>query len=158
MKLNVGDSAPAFSLEDQNGKRRSLEDYKGNKLLVYFYPKADTPGCTRQSCAVRDAKSELASQSLPVLGVSPDGLSAQKKFDDKYELGFPLLCDSEKKMAEAYGVWVEKKNYGRTYMGINRSSFLIDEKGKIIGVWRGVKPEDTLPKAFANLEGASSPS
>ena len=149
MKLKVGDSAPAFSLSDQSGASHSLEAYAGRKLLIYFYPKADTPGCTRQSCAVRDAKSELAGLDMDVVGVSPDGADAQGKFDEKFTLGFPLLCDTEKTMAEAYGVWVEKKNYGRTYMGINRSSFLVDEKDKLGGVWYGVKPEDTVPKALA---------
>ncbi len=149
MKLAIGDRAPDFSLPDQAGKQHSLADYAGKKLLVYFYPRADTPGCTRQSCAVRDAKSELAGLGLPVLGVSPDAPSAQLKFDEKFGLGFPLLCDTDKEMAESYGVWVEKTSYGRTSMGINRSSFLIDEKGALMGVWYGVKPEDTVPKALA---------
>ena len=149
MKLKVGDTAPAFSLSDQSGASHSLDAYAGRKLLIYFYPKADTPGCTRQSCAVRDAKTGLSEVDMAVVGVSPDGVDAQGKFDEKFSLGFPLLCDTEKTMAEAYGVWVEKKNYGRTYMGINRSSFLVDEKGKLEGVWYGVKPEDTVPKALA---------
>ena len=150
MKLKVGESAPTFSLPDQEGVQHSLEEYAGRKLLIYFYPKADTPGCTRQSCAVRDAKGELAGLEMDVVGVSPDAATAQKKFDDKFALAFPLLCDTENAMAEAYGVWVEKKNYGRTYMGINRSSFLVDETGKLQGVWYGVKPEETVPQALAS--------
>jgi peroxiredoxin Q/BCP len=149
MKLQVGDQAPAFALADQSGKQHTLAGYAGRKLLIYFYPKADTPGCTRQSCAVRDAKTDISKLAMDVVGVSPDAAAAQQKFDDKFELGFPLLCDTEKTMAEAYDVWVEKKNYGRTYMGINRSSFLVDENGNLAGVWYGVKPEDTVPQALA---------
>ena len=152
MKLQIGDPAPVFALADQAGTQHTLAEYAGRKLLIYFYPKADTSGCTRQSCAVRDARSDLSALAMDVVGVSPDAAPAQQKFDDKFELGFPLLCDTEKVMAQSYGVWVEKNNYGRTSMGINRSSFLVDEQGNLAGVWYGVKPEDTVPKALAVAE------
>ena len=151
-QLKVGDKAPAFSLEDQAGKTVKLSDSKGKKLLVYFYPKASTPGCTVQSCNVRDARLDFLRKGVAVIGVSPDKPSAQKKFDEKYELGFPLLADVEHAMAEAYGVWGEKSMYGKKYFGIIRSSFLIDEKGRIAGAWYKVSPADTVPEAMKSLE------
>jgi peroxiredoxin Q/BCP len=151
-QLKVGDKAPAFSLEDQQGTTVKLSDFKGQKLLIYFYPKASTPGCTVQSCSVRDAKRDFTKKGVAVVGVSPDKPAAQKKFDDKYELGFPLLADTEHAMAEAYGVWAEKSMYGRTYFGIVRSSFLIDEKSKVAGAWYKVSPADTVPEALAALK------
>jgi peroxiredoxin Q/BCP len=150
-QLKEGSKAPAFSLEDQEGNRVKLADFKGQKLLVYFYPKADTPGCTTQSCAVRDSKSELASLGVAVVGISPDKPSKQQAFDQKYSLGFPLLSDEDHAVADKYGVWGEKVNYGRTYMGIIRSSFLIDENGKIERAWYKVSPKDTVPNARAVL-------
>jgi len=150
-QLKVGDKAPAFSLEDQQGKTVKLSDFKRQKLLIYFYPKANTPGCTVQSCSVRDAKRDFTKQGVAVIGVSPDKPAAQKKFDAKYELGFPLLADIEHAMAESYGVWGEKSMYGRKYFGIIRSSFLIDERGKIAGAWYKVSPADTVPEAMAAL-------
>jgi peroxiredoxin Q/BCP len=146
-KLKVGDRAPAFSLEDQNGRRVSLADFKGTKLLVYFYPKADTPGCTKQACSVRDAAESLQQAGAAAVGISPDVPEQQKRFDEKYELGFPLLSDPDHKVAQAYGVWGPKSRYGRTYEGIVRSSFLIDEDGTIVQVAYNVKPEQTVPKA-----------
>jgi peroxiredoxin Q/BCP len=150
-QLKVGDKAPAFSLEDQQGKTVKLSDFKRQKLLIYFYPKANTPGCTVQSCSVRDARRDFAKKGVAVIGVSPDKPAAQQKFDAKYELRFPLLADIEHAMAEAYGVWGEKSMYGRKYFGIIRSSFLIDEKGKIAGAWYKVSPADTVPEAMAAL-------
>jgi len=150
-QLKVGDKAPAFSLEDQQGKTVKLADFKGKKLLVYFYPKADTPGCTAQSCSVRDARADFSKKGVAVIGVSPDKPSAQAKFDKKFSFGFPLLADTEHAMAEAYGVWGEKSMYGRKYFGILRSSFLIDEKGKIAGAWYKVSPADTVPEAMKAL-------
>jgi peroxiredoxin Q/BCP len=150
-QLKVGDKAPAFSLQDQSGKTVSLAQFKGRKLLVYFYPKASTPGCTVQSCSVRDARRDFTKKGVAVVGVSPDKPSAQKKFDDKYELGFPLLADTEHAMAEAYGVWGEKSMYGKKYFGIIRSSFLIDERGRIAGAWYKVSPADTVPEAMKTL-------
>jgi peroxiredoxin Q/BCP len=151
-QLKVGDRAPAFSLGDQQGKTVKLSDFKGQKLLIYFYPKANTPGCTVQSCSVRDARGDFAKKGVAVVGVSPDKPSAQQKFDARYELGFPLLADTEHVMAEAYGVWGEKAMYGRTYFGIIRSSFLIDERGKVAGAWYKVSPADTVPGAMAALK------
>lgn len=130
-----------------------LADYRGRKLLLYFYPRADTPGCTRQSCAVRDARDELASRTLAAVGISPDAPEDQKKFDDKFALGFPLLADVGHKVAEAYGVWGEKKMYGRTSIGIKRSSFLVDEEGNLEAVWYNVRPEATVPKVLQQVDG-----
>ena len=142
--LAAGDKAPAFTLEDQDGQPVTLSSFKGRKVLVYFYPKADTPGCTTQSCALRDVQGDIGDTAI--VGISPDAPGRQKKFDEKYGLGFPLLADTEHTVAEAFGVWGEKKNYGRTYMGIIRSAFLIDEKGKIAHAWYKISPKDTPVK------------
>ena len=150
-ELKPGDKAPAFSLLDQNGKRIKLSDFKGKKLLLYFYPKAETPDCTKQACSVRDAKSHLKRSKLAAVGISPDLPEKQGKFDNQYDLGFPLLSDPGNKIAGAYGAWGEKSMYGKKYMGIIRSSFLIDEKGKIVQAWYKVSPEDTVPKAVEAL-------
>ena len=149
--LKINDVAPDISLSDQDGKIHSLSDYNGNKLLVYFYPRADTPGCTRQSCAVSEAKLQFAELNVSAIGISPDVPESQKKFDDKFELGFPLLSDPDHKVATAYGVWVERNMYGKKYMGIKRSSFLIDENGKLEAIWYNVKPEATVPNVLKTL-------
>lgn len=151
-KLAEGLTAPDFSLRDQNGKTVNLSDFRGRKVLVYFYPKADTPGCTTQSCAVRDARQDFRKLKVDALGISPDTPEDQKKFDVKFSLGFPLLADTDHATADAYGVWGEKTSYGKTSMGIIRSSFLIDEKGQIARAWYAVKPEETVPKAKEALE------
>jgi len=148
-QLKVGDRAPAFTLVDQHGAKVKLSDFKGRKVIVYFYPKADTPGCTTQSCELRDHRKELTKLGAEVLGISPDSPAKQLKFDEKYELGFPLLADEEHTVAEKYGVWAEKVNYGRKYMGIVRSAFVVDEKGKLAGVFYKVSPKDTVPKTKA---------
>lgn len=150
-KLAPGDPAPDFELLDQHGQAVKLSDFPGRKLLLYFYPKADTSGCTRQACSVRDAREELAALGLAVAGISPDPPAKQQKFDDKYGLTFPLLADTEHRTARAYGAWGEKNLYGKKVEGIIRSSFLIDEAGKIIQAWYKVSPEDTVPKAKAAL-------
>jgi peroxiredoxin Q/BCP len=150
-KLNIGDKAPAFSLLDQDGKKVSLSDFKGKNLLLYFYPKADTPGCTTQGCSIRDASKELKKLDMAAVGISPDEPVNQKKFDDKYKLGFPLLSDPDHKVAKAYGAWGEKSMYGKTYEGIIRSSFVIDGTGKIAQVSYKVKPLDTVPDAMKVL-------
>jgi peroxiredoxin Q/BCP len=146
-KLKVGDEAPWFSLEDQNGRTVSLAQFRGTKLLLYFYPRADTPGCTKQACSVRDSAEPLQQAGAAPVGISPDRPDRQKKFDDKYDLRFPLLSDPDHKVAEAYGAWGKKSLYGRSYEGVIRSSFLIDEHGKVLQVAYSVKPEDTVPKA-----------
>lgn len=151
--LSPGDPAPGFTLPDQEGKPVSLSDFAGRKLLVYFFPKADTPGCTKQSCAVRDALPDLTEAGTAAVGISPDPPKAQDRFDRKYQLGFPLLSDAAHEVAEAYGVWAEKSMYGKTYMGIVRSAFLVDEDGRIAGAWYKVSPGDTVPKALAALKG-----
>jgi len=150
--LAPGQKAPGFSLKDQNGAVVKLSDFKGRKVLVYFYPRADTPGCTTQSCAVRDARQDMKKLNVDVLGISPDMPEDQKKFDVKFSLGFPLLADTDHAVAEAYGVWGEKTNYGKTSMGIIRSSFLIDEHGTVQRAWYKVKPEETVPRAREALE------
>ena len=150
--LKTGDPAPTFALEDQGGAMVKLTDFKGRKLLVYFYPKADTPGCTKQSCEVRDAQQSFEDAGgVAAVGISTDIPSKQARFDEKYSLGFPLLSDTDHAVAEAYGVWGEKVNYGKKYMGIIRSSFLIDERGRIEHAWYKVSPADTVPNALAAL-------
>lgn len=153
--LKPGEAAPGFELLDQSGKKVSLTDFRGRPLLIYFYPKADTPGCTKQACSVRDHRVELAELGVAVVGVSPDLPEKQRQFDEKYGLGFPLLSDPEHAAAEAYGVWREKSMYGRKFLGIARSSFLVDERGKLTHVWYNVKPQDTVPKAREALGGES---
>ncbi len=150
-QLKAGDPAPAFTLKDQDGRDVSLADFKARKVLLYFYPKADTPGCTAQACSIRDAMEELAEVGAVAVGISPDQPSKQKKFDDKYGLGFPLLSDPDHAVAEAYGAWGEKSMYGKSYQGIIRSSFLIDETGRILQASYKVKPQDTVPNARKTL-------
>jgi peroxiredoxin Q/BCP len=139
--LHVGDDAPAFALTDQAGESVELSGFKGRKVLVYFYPKADTPGCTTQACGLRDILGDVG--DAVVLGISPDKPDKQAKFDEKYHLGFPLLSDPDHATAESYGVWAEKSMYGKKYMGIVRSAFLVDEAGKLAEVWYKVSPKDT---------------
>ncbi|MEY4405393.1 MAG: hypothetical protein RI976_1324 [Actinomycetota bacterium] len=139
--LKTGDKAPAIALLDQHGKKVSLKDFAKKKVLLYFYPKADTPGCTTQSCLLRDIRKSVG--KTVIIGVSPDEPATQLKFDKKYELGFTLLADTEKKVSKAYKVWKKKSMYGREYMGIERSAFLIDEKGKILHAWYKISPKDT---------------
>jgi len=150
-KLSAGDIAPDFSLTDQNNNLVKLDAYKGKKLLVYFYPKADTSGCTKQACNVRDSLQELGSLNVSAIGISPDKPDKQKKFDEKYSLGFPLLSDSNNLVAKSYGAWGEKKMYGKSYEGIIRSAFLIDENGKIINAWYKVSPGETASNVLKAL-------
>lgn len=145
--LEMGDKAPEFSLKDQEGNKTSLTDFQGRKLLLFFYPKANTPGCTKQACSIRDAMEDLAESGVTAVGISPDVPDKQKKFDDKYDLGFPLLSDPDHETARVYGAWGKKSMYGRTYEGIIRSSFLIDEHGAILQVSYKVKPQNTVPDA-----------
>ena len=152
--LKVGAKAPAFTLTDQRGKTVKLSDFKGKRLVVYFYPKADTPGCTTQSCELSDAMPDLKKLKAAVVGISPDTPEKQKKFDEKYSLGFPLLADEDHKVAQAWGTWGKKKLYGREYLGIIRSAFVIDEQGKVAGAFYKVSPKDTVPKVTAALRDA----
>ena len=135
-----GQPAPAFAAPDQHGNLVSLDGLRGKKVALYFYPKDDTPGCTAQACNLRDHQAELAAHNIQVVGVSTDGAASHQKFALKYGLPFPLLPDPDKAIATAYGVWQEKKNYGKTYMGIVRTTFLIDEMGRIERV---IKRPDT---------------
>jgi peroxiredoxin Q/BCP len=144
MPLKPGDKAPDFTLLDQHGKPFTLsKSLKQRKTwhLIYFYPKADTPGCTTQACGLRDVLGDIGDTA--VLGISPDAPAKQKRFDDKYGLGFPLLSDEDHAVADAYGAWGEKSMYGRKFMGIVRSAFLVDEKGKIDEAWPKISPKDT---------------
>lgn len=151
-RLEVGEPAPDFALEDQSGRTVRLSDFRGRKLLVYFYPRADTPGCTKQACSVRDSKDELAALGLDAVGISPDKPGAQQRFDSKYGLGFPLLSDPDRAVAQAWGAYGEKKSRGRTTTGIIRSSFVVDEQGRIAQASYEVKPDATVPNARAAID------
>jgi len=140
-ELAEGRKAPAFRMKASGGREVSSAALKGRPYLLYFYPKANTPGCTKQACGMQEALPQLGALGLEVIGVSPDPLPAIEKFAQKYGLSFPLASDEDHKVAEAYGVWVEKSMYGKTYMGMERSSFLIGADGKIVKIWRKVKPE-----------------
>ena len=139
--VKPGDKAPAFKLTDQHGNTVSLKDFRGRRVLAYFYPKADTPGCTTQACGLRDVLGQVGDTAI--VGISPDKPDKQKKFDDKYGLGFPLLSDTDHAVAESYGAWGERSMYGKKYMGIIRSAFLIDEKGRVAEAWPKISPKDT---------------
>jgi peroxiredoxin Q/BCP len=152
--LESGDRAPAFTLLDQNGEKVKLSDFKGQTLVLFFYPRADTPGCTTQACGVRDRSADYEAAGAQVIGISPDEVEAINKFDGKYDLGFTLLADPDHAVAEKYGAWVEKSMYGRKYMGVARASFIIDPKGKIAKVFPKVQPkkhDDLVLKALAEL-------
>ena len=149
--LEVGAAAPAFSLKDTQGNTVKLSELKGKKVVVYFYPKDDTPGCTKEACDFRDNLAVVKKAGAVVFGVSPDDEASHQKFTEKFSLPFPLLCDTEHKIAEAYGAWGEKQNYGKTYMGLIRSTFLIDEKGKLAHIWRNVKAEGHVAKVLETL-------
>lgn len=149
--LNVGDKAPAFSAKDQDGNTVKLSDLKGKKVALYFYPKDDTPGCTKQACSIRDGFPKLKKAGITVIGVSTDDKESHQNFIKKYKLPFTLLADTNKKVVEKYGVYGEKNMYGKKYMGVNRNTFLIDENGKIVKIFKRVKVEehaDEILKAF----------
>lgn len=135
----IGNKAPDFTLLDSGGNKVKLSDFRGRKVILYFYPKDNTSGCTKQACSFRDNKPHFDQEDAVILGISPDSEKSHINFITKHDLNFILLSDPEKKAAQKYGVWQEKKNYGRTYMGIVRSTFLIDEKGKLVDQWRKVK-------------------
>ncbi len=154
--LKAGDAAPGFTVPDESGVPVSLSQFAGKRVVLYFYPKDDTPGCTREACAFRDGKAQLKRRDAVVLGVSADSSESHRKFKAKYSLPFTLLSDSEKEVAIAYGVWKEKKNYGRTYMGIDRSTFLIGPDGKIERVFRGVKVDGHMNQVLDALQEATA--
>ncbi|MGA1451669.1 MAG: thioredoxin-dependent thiol peroxidase [Ilumatobacteraceae bacterium] len=141
MAVTEGSKSPKFDLLDQRGERVRLADFAGRKVLVYFYPKADTPGCTKQSCGLRDIAGEIGDTAI--IGISPDKPAKLARFDEKYSLGFTLLSDEDHAVAEAFGVWVEKSMYGKKYMGVQRSSFLIDGTGRVERAWPKISPADT---------------
>ncbi len=151
-KLKIGDRAPEFSLSDQEGSKRNLRDYRSQWLLLYFYPKDDTSGCTKEACAVRDNFPDFQMLKLQVLGISGDSIESHKKFAAKYRLPFPLLSDEKKETVTRYGVWGKKKFMGRQYMGIFRTSFLIDPQGKIAKIYLNVKPESHIQEVLEDLK------
>ena len=152
--LNVGDPAPDFELTTDSGETVTLSDLRGKRVVLYFYPKDDTSGCTTQACGFRDAYPVIEEQNAVVLGVSPDGVKSHQKFKTKYDLPFTLLVDEDHAVAEAYGAWGEKSMYGKKYMGIIRSHFVIDEQGNIADAQVKVSPKDSVALALATLEAA----
>jgi peroxiredoxin Q/BCP len=150
--LKIGQKAPEFTLSDQDGKMHSLADYKGKKVLLYFYPKDDTPGCTTEACNFRDGYKEFAEMGLVILGVSKDSVKSHKKFAEKFSLPFPLLSDETGDVVEKYESWGKKKFMGREYMGIFRNSFLIDEEGKIAKIYEEVKAKEHADEVRSDLK------
>ena len=140
--LKVGQKAPDFSVLNENGEKVKLSDLKGKKVVLYFYPKDDTPGCTKEACAFRDGIAQIKKKGAVVMGVSADSVESHKKFKNKFDLNFPLLADTDKKIVETYGVWKEKSMYGKKYMGIERTTFVIDEQGKISHIFPKVKVDE----------------
>ncbi|MGI8750128.1 MAG: thioredoxin-dependent thiol peroxidase [Thermoleophilaceae bacterium] len=149
--IETGETAPDFTLGDQDGKQVSLGDYAGQTVVLYFYPKADTPGCTTQACGIRDRGDEYEQAGATVIGVSPDEPSALRKFADKYRLDYTLLGDPDHSVAEAYGVWMEKRNYGKTYMGVQRATFIIDARGTVAHVIPKASPKTHDDEVLAAL-------
>jgi peroxiredoxin Q/BCP len=155
--LAEGDKAPDFALPDQNGETLELKDLRGETVVLYFYPKANTSGCTTQACGVRDRKADYAAAGARVIGISPDAVKDVDKFAGKYDLDFTLLADADHAVAQKYGTWVEKSMYGNKYMGVQRATFIIDPKGKIARVFPKVQPkkhDDLVLKALAELSAA----
>ena len=152
-RLEEGTPAPEFTLPNADGQQVSLADYRGKKVIVYFYPKADTPGCTKEACDFRDSLTQLNGQNIEVLGISPDKPEALKKFTDKHELTFPLLSDVDKSVMQAYGVFGEKKNYGKVVQGVIRSTFLVDEEGTIALAKYNVKATGHVARIIKEIEG-----
>ena len=152
--MNEGDKAPQFALLDQDGKTVKLSDHAGETVVLYFYPRADTPGCTTQACGIRDRRADYAAVGATVIGISPDEPAALRKFADKHDLDFTLVGDPDHSVAEAYGTWVEKSMYGKKYMGIQRATFIIEGDGKIAKVFPKVSPkthDDVVLKALGEL-------
>ncbi len=151
--LEIGKKAPAFSLKDENGKNVSLNDFKGKKVVLYFYPKDMTSGCTKEACDFRDALPNFRKIKAVVLGVSIDSTASHKKFADKYDLPFTLLSDEKKEVVEKYGVWKEKSMYGKKYLGIERTTFIVDEEGKIQNIFPKVKVDGHVNEVMKMLKG-----
>lgn len=149
--ISEGDVAPDFSLPSDRGETVRLSDFGGRRVVLYFYPKDDTSGCTKQACSFRDAREDFASSATAVLGVSPDDVASHRKFRDKYGLNFPLLADTDHAVAEAYGAWGKKQMYGREYEGVHRSTFVIGPDGRIEKIYRRVKPVDHAEEILADL-------
>ena len=149
--LNIGTKAPDFTLPDQNGEMRSLKDYRGQKVILYFYPKDMTAGCTKQACGFAELYPQFVEKGAVILGVSKDTVASHKKFEEKYGLPFTLLSDTEKEVIQAYDVWKEKKNYGKVSMGVVRSTYLIDEEGVIIKAFGNVKAADNPAQMLGEL-------
>lgn len=152
MNAKIGEKAPAFSLPSNNGKTLSLEDYRGKNVILYFYPKDMTPGCTTQACDFRDRIEDFSALDTVILGVSPDPVARHEKFIDKYQLPFELLADEEHEVAESYGVWQLKKNFGKEYMGIERSTFVINKEGVLVKEWRKVRVKDHVEEALTYVK------
>ena len=150
-EVKVGQKAPDFTAMNDKGEKVKLGDLKGKKVVLYFYPKDDTPGCTKEACAFRDGIDEIKSRGAVVMGVSADSVDSHKKFKNKFDLNFPLLADSDKKMVEGYGVWKEKSMYGKKYMGIERTTFIIDENGKIAHIFPKVKVDQHYDEVLEAL-------
>lgn len=150
-ELQIGQPVPEFTLEASGGQEISLSDYRGKKVVLYFYPKDSTPGCTQEACDFRDSSAAYEQKGAVVLGISPDPVKSHDKFAQKYELSFPLLSDPDHAVAEAFGVWQLKKMYGKEYEGIVRSTFLIDEEGILIKAWNKVKVKGHTEEVFAAL-------
>ncbi|MCL4252783.1 MAG: thioredoxin-dependent thiol peroxidase [Anaerolineae bacterium] len=151
MTLKIGDTAPDFELLNQDGKTVKLSDYRGKKVILFAYPKASTPGCTTQACGFRDNFPKVESSNAVVLGISPDEPKDQKKWKDRENLPYDLLCDTDQKVLEAYGVWGEKSMFGKKYMGVVRSHWVIDENGVLVDVQVGVNPTQSVERALATL-------
>ncbi len=151
-KLEPGMPAPDFETVDDQGRPVRLSDFRGQKVVLYFYPKDDTPGCTKQACSFRDNHAVLQEKGAVVLGVSPDGVESHRKFKEKHHLPFPLLVDPDHRIAELYGVWGERSLYGRKFMGIQRSQFVIDEEGTLLDVKYGIRPKDSVPRALKAIQ------
>ncbi len=150
-KLAIGDQAPDFETITDEGTKFKLSELQGKRVILYFYPKDDTPGCTTQACGFRDNHSAISDKNAVVLGVSPDDADSHQKFKTKFSLPFPLLVDTDHAIADAYGVWGEKSMYGKTFMGVTRSHFVIDETGKLVDVQYKVSPQDSITKAIEAL-------
>ena len=149
--LEIGTKAPDFTLPDQNGNMHSLSEYRGKKVILYFYPKDNTAGCTKQACGIAERYPQFTEKGAVVLGISKDSVASHKKFEEKYGLPFTLLADPELAAIQAYDVWQEKKNYGKTYMGVVRSTYLIDENGKIVKAFEKVKAADNPEQMLGEL-------